>query len=261
MRKLVLWLWPTGPGLIVPGFWAAYWVYAAAGGLFPSWPVALAGLWPLLPLYVGSCLLAAWERRGARPRLAGLVMVGVFLAAADLALKVWIEGPLAGYPHFAASLLRQSGESPLAGYQPLPLVPGLLAIDPVYNVYGTMLAIPGATPFVTALAVLLVPGSVASYVYYRREEKPVVWAHVAFIGFFAGALAKAGDLLWRGLIVDYLHIPGLPVADLADVYLIWIGGACALAATFCYPGAWPSPRAVLRALRHLARKGTEGQGS
>ena len=160
-------------------------------------------------------------------RLGVLVAVGVALAIADLAVKAWIEAQL-GYR------------------QAWVVLPGLLSIDRVYNVYGTMLAIPGAKPFVTVLAVLLVPGSVLGYLYYLREGRPVVWAHAAFVGFFAGALAKAGDLLWRGLIVDYLHIPGLPVADLADVYLLWLGGGCVLAASLCYPEAWPNIRDLLR---------------
>lgn len=215
------WLSPTWAGLAVPGLWAAYVATEVVCGRLRPWPAALVALWPVLPLYLGSCLLAQWGRRGARPRLRGLVAVGVALAAADLAAKAWIEARL---PY----------------HEPQPLLRGLLSIDRIHNVYGTMLAIPGARPFVTVLAVLLVPLAVLGYRQYRAQEAPVVWAHAAFVGLFAGALGKAGDLLLRGLIVDYLHIPGLPIADLADVYLLWVGGGCGLAAGLCRPDAGPT---------------------
>ncbi|MDI7277829.1 MAG: signal peptidase II, partial [Anaerolineae bacterium] len=165
-----------------------------------------------------------------------LVAAGVALAAADLATKAWVQASV--------------GQG-----LPLPALPGLVAIDPVYNVYGTMLAIQGARPFVTALAVALVPLSLIGYRHYLAHEEPVAWGHAAFLGLFAGALGKAGDLLLRGLIVDYLHIPGLPVADLADVYLIWVGGGCTLAASLSYPGAWPDPRPGITGLaRRIGRR-------
>jgi lipoprotein signal peptidase len=216
MRKLGAWLWPTWPGLTVPGLWVAYVAFLlVTGGL--DLQGALVAAWPALLLYVGSCLLAGWGRRGGRAHLWSLMALGIGLAGLDLAIKAWIES------------------GPVAHQMPLVLLPGLLSVDRVYNVYGTMLAIPGAVPYVTALAVALVPLSVLGYRQYLKEEEPAVWAHAAFVGVFAGALGKAGDLLLRGLIVDYLHIPGLPVADLADVYLLWIGGGCALAVVI---GQW-----------------------
>ncbi len=226
IRRLAAWLWPTWPGLALPGLWVAYVAYLLASGGLRSPGAVLVALWPALLLYLGGCLLARRGRLRPRAPLAALLALGVVLAAADLAVKAWIEARL---PY----------------NQALPLLPGLLAIDRVYNVYGTMLAIPGAKPFVAGLAVLLVPLSVWGYREYLAREEPVVWADAAFVGLFAGALAKASDLAWRRLIVDYLHIPGLPIADLADVYLIWVGGGGALAASLCYPGAWPSPRRLL----------------
>ncbi len=239
------WLWPTWPGMAVPGLWAAYIAYAAVAGQFRSPGEGLAALWPAVLLYLGSCGLAACERRQHRAPLPALVAAGVALAAADLATKAWIEATV-------------------AGGRPLPAVPGLVAIDPVYNVYGTMLAIRGAKPFVTALAVALVPLSLLGYRHYAVHDRPVAWADAAFLGLFAGALGKAGDLLLRGQILDYLHIPGLPVADLADVYLLWIGGGCALAASLCYPDAWPDLRAPLgklgRAVRRILEQLSRGSG-
>ena len=227
---LARWLWPTWAGLAVPGFWVAYVTYVAATGRLGSGRATLVALWPAVPLYAGSCLLAQWERRGANPALGRLLAVGVLLAAVDLAIKGWIEAVL---PYG----------------RPWPLLPGLLTIDRVDNVYGTMLAIPGAKPFITALSLVLLPTSVAGYRHYVAHEEPVAWGHAAFVGLFAGALGKAGDLLWRGLVVDYLHIPGLPIADLADVYLLWVGGGCALA-TWLHPlEGWPS---LLSALKEWA---------
>lgn len=211
LRRIARWLWPTWAGLAVPGLWVGYIAYAGVAGYFGSWREGLVALWPALPLYVGSCLLAAWQRRGGRARLRSLVVAGVALALADLAVKAWIEARL---PY----------------RQPYSLLPGLLSIDRTYNVYGTMLAIPGATPFVTVLAIVLVPASLLGYRHYVAQEQPLAWGHAAFVGLFAGALAKAGDLLLRGLIIDYLHIPNLPIADLADIYLLWVGGGCTVAA-------------------------------
>ncbi len=235
-RKPLTYLWPGWPGLAVPGFWVVYILYVLAAGGLRSPAALLVALWPVVPLYLGSCLLAAWGRRGRPASLVALLVVGLLLAGADLAVKAYIEARL---PY----------------HQPQPLLPGLLAIDRVYNEYGTMLRLPGLKPFVTALSVLLVPISVLGYRYYRAHERPQVWGDAAFVGLFAGALAKAGDLLARRLIVDYLHIPGLPIADLADVYLIWLGAGCALAASLCYPGAWPDPRPWLaRIARRLRGK-------
>jgi lipoprotein signal peptidase len=236
-HTLKAWLWPTRPGLAVPGLWLGYVAYLLLRGGLPWGREALVASWPVPLLYAGSCFLAAWERRGARARLWPLVALAGALAAADLAVKAWIVG------------------RPELYSRPLTLLPGLLAVDPVHNEYGTMLAIPGAVPYVTILAVILVPLSVLGYRYYLRDEEPVVWAHAGFVGFLAGALAKAGDLLLRGLIVDYLHIPGLPIADLADIYLLWIGGGCVLATTFYYPQTWPDPRPALRGLVERLRRG------
>lgn len=223
MRRLRTWLWPTWPGLALPGFWAAYVACVGLGGGLPGWRAVLVALWPALPLYGGACLLGWWGRRGANPRLWALLATALVLAAADLAVKAWIEARL---PY----------------QEPQPLLPGLLAINRTHNVYGTMLRIPNAVPYVSALALALVPISILGYRYYLQHEQPVVWGHAAFVGFLAAAIGKAGDLLWRGLIVDYLAIPGLPIADLADVYLIWVGGGCVLAASFCYPETWPDLR-------------------
>jgi lipoprotein signal peptidase len=233
--RLWTWLWPTWPGMAVPGLWAAYIACAAMAGQFQSPREGVAALWPAVLLYLGSCGLAACERGRHRPALATLVLAGVALAVADLAIKAWIEATV-------------------AQARPLPAVPGLVAIDPVYNVYGTMLAISGARPFVTTLAVALVPLSVLGYRHYVVHDRPVAWSHAAFLGLFAGALGKAGDLLLRGQVLDYLHIPGLPVADLADVYLLWVGGGCALAASLCYPDAWPDLRLPLRRLGRAVRR-------
>ncbi|MGQ9681732.1 MAG: signal peptidase II [Anaerolineae bacterium] len=206
---------------MLPGLWAGYVGYVVLSGGLPTPRDVLVALWPVVPLYIGACLLAR-SRSGKNPRLWLLLALGVLLAAADWALKAWLE------------------VQP-AGGLPLTLLPGLLAIDPVYNVHGTMLAIPGAAPFITILAMLLVPLSIWGYREYLAQARPaVVWGHAAFVGFFAGALAKAGDLLMRGLILDYLHIPGLPVADLADVYLLWVGAGCVLAAALSAPSSAPT---------------------
>ena len=219
-RRLLRALWPGAPGLVLPGLWAGYIGYVMLSGGLPTPRDVLVALWPVVPLYIGACLLAR-SRNGKTPRLWPLLALGVLLAAADWALKAWIEA----LP---------------AGSLPQTLLPGLLSIDPVYNVHGTMLAIPGAAPFITLLAVLLVPLSIWGYREYLTQARPVVWGHAAFVGLFAGALAKAGDLLMRGLILDYLHIPGLPVADLADIYLLWVGAGCILAAALSVPRPAPT---------------------
>lgn len=232
-RSLLAWCWPTWPGLAVPGLWLGYVAVLLIGGQLAPGRGALMASWPALLLYGGSCLLAAWQRRGARARLWPLAGLAVLLALGDLAVKAWIQA------------------NPRLYSRPLTLLPGLLAIVPVHNEYGTMLAIPGAKPYVTLVAILLVPLSVLGYRYYLQEEEPLAWTHAAFVGFLGGAVGKAGDLLLRGLIVDYLGIPGLPIADLADVYLLWVGGGCLLATYLHYPEAWPDPRPALR--RALAR--------
>lgn len=163
-------------------------------------------------------------------RLRHLVLAAVVLAGLDIAVKAWITA------------------TPILYSRPQTLLPGLLAIDPVHNLYGTMLAIPGAAPYITALAVILVPAAILGYHYYLEEEDLVVWGQAAFLGFLAGALGKAIDLLMHGYIIDYLHIPGLPTADLADIYLLWVGGGCMLAASLCYPEVWPNPRRALAQL-------------
>ena len=45
MRKLLSRLWPTWPGLALPGFWVAYTLYALVEGRLGSWPAVLVALW------------------------------------------------------------------------------------------------------------------------------------------------------------------------------------------------------------------------
>ena len=56
MKRVLAVLWPTWPGLAVPGFWAGYIAYMAISGQLPSAQAVLVACWPLLPLYAGSCL-------------------------------------------------------------------------------------------------------------------------------------------------------------------------------------------------------------
>ncbi len=230
MKRVLAVLWPTWPGLAVPGFWAGYIAYMAISGQLPSAQAVLVACWPLLPLYAGSCLLAAWGKRGILLRLHHLILAAAILAGLDVAVKAWITA------------------TPSLYTRPQTVLPGLLAIDPVHNIYGTMLAIPGAAPYITVLSILLVPVTILAYRYYLREEEPIIWGQAAFLGFLSGSLGKAIDLLMHGYIIDYLHIPGLPTADLADIYLLWVGAGCVLAASLCYPEVWPNPRRALNQL-------------
>jgi signal peptidase II len=69
------------------------------------------------------------------------------------------------------------------------------------------------------------------------------WARAGLLLVLAGAIGNYADRLWRGYVVDFIHVPHWPVFNVADV-LIVVGGALVLSGRI-RPGAarWPRARA------------------
>ena len=74
-------------------------------------------------------------------------------------------------------------------------------------------------------SVLLLLGTL----WYRRRAAPPL-EHVAFALLAAGGLGNVLDRLLRGYVIDFVHVRGWPVFNMADVWLV-MGGLLLLLIT------------------------------
>jgi signal peptidase II len=85
---------------------------------------------------------------------------------------------------------------------------------------------------VGALGVL----AIAALLLRRRPQRPLV--RVALLAILAGALGNYADRLFRGYVVDFVHVPHWPVFNVADAY---VTAGAALLALLLFSGAGASP--------------------
>ena len=133
-----------------------------------------------------------------------------------------------------------AAKSQLEGGPPHSLVRGLVDLQYVENrdlafnllrwlpekVRGPALLVVGAVGVLAIAALLL----------RRRPQRPVV--RVALTAILAGALGNCVDRLFRGYVVDFVHVHHWPVFNVADAY---VTAGAVLLALLLFTGAGASP--------------------
>jgi lipoprotein signal peptidase len=188
---------PLIPALL----WAACVALAVIGGRFESSGQALRALWPgVLAWMVFSLLNEAERRQGRLAPLPWLVMLALLVVGLDLLAKAWLEANL---PYRVV----------------VPFAGEWLYLFRAHNPHGTWIGPRDMVPLVTLFDLVVVFAAIPVYRYWHAHARRSVWIDVAFVGVFGGALGAAADLLLRGYIVDYMLLPGMPIADLKDQLL------------------------------------------
>jgi len=169
-------------------------------------PIAVNLVWPFLFFYLVACLLEKASRSanleiGQRKMWLGIGL----LVAADHLLKF-------SFSHFIPL-----GES-------VPVIAGRLHLANIQNLHGNWVASSRGAPsevvqtFVFSILCVVLVSLV--YRFYSERQRKSFWSILAYGCCVAGCISAAIDLGVRGLVVDYLYLPGLFVADLKDLYLI-----------------------------------------
>lgn len=72
------------------------------------------------------------------------------------------------------------------------------------------------TPLIIALNIFLL---LLLIVYRKRWFDRSVFQRWAFVFILAGGLGNLADRLLLGFVIDFIHFPGIPVFNFADVYI------------------------------------------
>jgi signal peptidase II len=144
-----------------------------------------------------------------RARVAQVLLVGLVLG-------------MVGCDHATKGL----AESHLRDQEPVDVVSGVVELRYVQN-HGSAFGVdrvlppPARTPAIL-LGVLLGVG--ALLVMWRRHARRPSWQQVAFAMILAGAVGNLLDRIFRGYVVDFIHVQHWPVFNVADV-CIFVGVA------------------------------------
>jgi signal peptidase II len=153
--------------------------------------------------------------------------------------RVWMLGALTllvGCDHAT----KFAAKSRLEGAPPRELVRGVLDLHYVENrdvAFNLLRWLPEkirgpALLVVGALGVL----AIAALLLRRRPQRPLV--RVALLAVLAGAIGNYADRLFRGYVVDFVHVHHWPVFNVADAY---VTAGAALLGLLMLTGAGASP--------------------
>jgi len=148
--------------------------------------------------------------------MVGLVPVGMRATA----VRVWMLGAvtlLVGCDHATKFVAKAH----LEGGPPRELIRGVVDLHYVENrdvAFNLLRCVPEkvrapALLIVGALALL----AIAAILVRRPPHRPLV--RVALIAVLAGAVGNYADRLFRGYVVDFVHVRYWPVFNVADVYV------------------------------------------
>ena len=105
----------------------------------------------------------------------------------------------------------------------VPIVAGRLHFANIHNLHGNWVASVRNAPHEVVQtfvrSILFVALAPLLYRFYSERHRKSFWSVLAYVCGMAGCISAAIDLGVRGLVVDYLYLPGLFAADLKDVYL------------------------------------------
>ncbi len=111
--------------------------------------------------------------------------------------------------------------SQLAGNAAVEVVPGVLDLTYAENTdmaFGALRWIPAGTRRIFLLATGF--GLVAGFSWVLIRRRPSAMESTGYAVALAGGLGNHGDRLFRGYVVDFIHVHHWPVFNVADVCLI-----------------------------------------
>jgi lipoprotein signal peptidase len=226
MSAIAAFLEPTGIKLVFLVEWAWFVVFSATKGRLGTSHLIGVAAWPLVFFYLVGCTLVAWSRH-ARQIAEGwwLLAVGVALVGLDQAIKTLVTV----FVPYRTSV---------------PIIHHWLHLSHVHNTHGSWLAsefnlrsVHNLSAAQWGLAVAIPLLSMLGHRYYVTAHRRSLWIDVACLGVFSASASWICDMALRGLIVDFVGLPGLVTADLKDIYGT-IGVAALFAETLDYPQLW-----------------------
>ncbi len=111
--------------------------------------------------------------------------------------------------------------SQLAGSAPMEVVPGVLDLTYAENrdmAFGALRWIPEGARRIFLLATGF--GLIAGFSWILVRRRPSVLESMGYAVALAGGLGNHGDRLFRGHVVDFIHLHHWPIFNVADVCLI-----------------------------------------
>jgi len=144
-----------------------------------------------------------------RVRAAQLLVVGVLLG-------------MVGCDHATKRL----AESQLRDHDSVDVIPGILDLQYAQN-HGSAFGVDRLLPEPARKPVIffgVLVGVAALLFAWRRRHGQPSWQHVAFALILAGAAGNLLDRMFRGYVVDFIHVPHWPIFNVADVS-IFLGAA------------------------------------
>lgn len=200
-------LFPTWQKLVFLLEWSLFILIQLLRGEIESWQAAWVTAYPLMGFYLIACVISAQnpERESQASLRCLFTWVAGFILL-DQGIKAIV---LLLLPYEAA----------------IPVVPGWLNLAHEHNEQGLwLISLFTSQPHPVALwplkllflasFCLAAPG----YQLYTETKRNNLWVQIAFIGLSAGLGGAIVDLFLRGLVVDYLQLPGVVTADLKDIY-------------------------------------------
>lgn len=132
---------------------------------------------------------------------------------------------------------KHAAQTMLAGKQPVALVPGWLDLrytenhDSAFSLFARA-GVQGMSGWLGLMAsVVLV---VLLVMWFRRRHQASTLEHLGFAFSVAGALGNIADRLFRGYVVDFIHLRYWPVFNVADIAVV-IGVGLITLASFQRP--------------------------
>jgi signal peptidase II len=133
-------------------------------------------------------------------RKLALAAFAALLVGCDHATKAVAQGTLAHAPPITLAQLEYAENRDVA----FSLLGRLGVTKPAWALAGVVVA-----------ALVLIAWS-----WWRRRAEPDVVVHLAFASVLSGAIGNLVDRIVRGYVVDFIHVRGWPVFNVADVAVV-----------------------------------------
>lgn len=222
--------------------WTIYILFLWTSGGLVSGQVILGALVPLLFFYLAASILTWLHIKNALiPKNRQLLLLSCGLIITDQLLKwlVFLYIPVETSLPVLENWLHVTHERNMRGSWFLTVIESEWA----------------GTGVLISAAVLVLLLALFCYRFYTITYRHTIWVDTAFIGIFAGLGSWLCDMVGRGYVLDYIHVPGVVAADMKDI-LLTIGVAAFFAEVVDNPDVswrWKGWRHEYEELCDLAR--------